>query len=148
MTRMNWVTAAAVFLSLALLADFALPAAAQQEATRSTTEAGPNLRQFQNNFHFSVFLVTDEGVIASDPIKAKLSGAVLRDCNMGLLVIDSNRSMVAQIVGADLCGTGPLGADLLQAALDSAKLSCARLAGAKIEAASMQDTEMDSPVSE
>ena len=71
MTRTTWVAAAAAFLSLALLAAFALPAAAQQEAKRSITELGPNLYRFQNNFHFSVFLVTDEGVIATDPINAE-----------------------------------------------------------------------------
>ncbi len=62
---------------------FALPAVAQQEAKRSITELGPNLFRFQNNCHFFDFLVTDEGVVATDPIKAKLSGAVLRDRNMG-----------------------------------------------------------------
>jgi len=81
--------------------------------------------------------VTDEGVIATDPIKEKLSGAVLRDCNMGPLVIDSNRRRVAQISGADLP----------QAALDGAKLSYVCLGGAKFRAASMEDAEMDSPVS-
>ncbi len=126
---------------------FALPTAAQQEAKRSITELGPNLFRFQNNCHFFDFLVTDEGVVATDPIKAKLSGAVLRDCNMGPLVIDSNRHMVTQIAGADLCGAGLRGNDLAQAGLDSAKLSGARLKSAQIEAASMKDTEMDSPVS-
>jgi len=62
---------------------FALPTAAQQEAKRSITELGPNLFRFQNNCHFFDFLVTDEGVVATDPIKAKLSGAILRDCNIG-----------------------------------------------------------------
>jgi glyoxylase-like metal-dependent hydrolase (beta-lactamase superfamily II) len=47
------------------------PAEAQQNAPkRAITELGPNLYRFQNNFHYSVFLVTDEGVIATDPINA------------------------------------------------------------------------------
>ena len=45
-------------------------AGAQQEVKRSITEIGPNLYRFQNNFHTSVFLVTDAGVIATDPINA------------------------------------------------------------------------------
>lgn len=60
-------------IALALLAAtlLALPAAAQQNAAkRSITEIAPNLYRFQNNFHFSVFLVTDAGVIATDPINA------------------------------------------------------------------------------
>ncbi|NKB50447.1 MAG: MBL fold metallo-hydrolase [Alphaproteobacteria bacterium] len=43
---------------------------AQQEVKRSITGIAPNLYRFQNNFHFSVFLVTDDGVIATDPINA------------------------------------------------------------------------------
>lgn len=43
---------------------------AQQEVKRSITEIGPNLYRFQNNFHTSVFLVTDDGVVATDPINA------------------------------------------------------------------------------
>ncbi len=43
---------------------------AQQEAKRSITEIAPNLYRFQNNFHTSVFLVTDDGVVATDPINA------------------------------------------------------------------------------
>lgn len=47
-----------------------LPSAAQNEPKRSITEIGENLYRFQNNFHFSVFLVTDAGIIATDPINA------------------------------------------------------------------------------
>jgi hypothetical protein len=47
------------------------PATAQQNPpTRAITEIAPNLYRFQNNFHFSVFLVTDDGVLATDPINA------------------------------------------------------------------------------
>lgn len=45
-------------------------ASAQQEVKRSITEIGPNLYRFKNNFHSSVFLVTDAGVVATDPINA------------------------------------------------------------------------------
>ncbi|MBT3398385.1 MAG: MBL fold metallo-hydrolase [Rhodospirillaceae bacterium] len=45
-------------------------AGAQQEVKRSITEIGPNLYRFKNNFHSSVFLVTDAGVVATDPINA------------------------------------------------------------------------------
>ena len=44
---------------------------AQQEPKRSITQIADNLYRFQNNFHFSVFLVTDDGVIATDPINAE-----------------------------------------------------------------------------
>lgn len=43
---------------------------AQQAPKRSITEVAPNLYRFQNNFHVSVFLVTPDGVIATDPINA------------------------------------------------------------------------------
>jgi glyoxylase-like metal-dependent hydrolase (beta-lactamase superfamily II) len=44
-------------------------AAAQQgEATRSITHLAGTVYRFQNNGHFSVFMVTPEGVIATDPI--------------------------------------------------------------------------------
>ena len=43
---------------------------AQQEVKRSITEVAPGLYRFQNNFHVSVFLVTNDGVIATDPINA------------------------------------------------------------------------------
>lgn len=42
-----------------------------QEAKRAITRIAGDLYRFQNNFHFSVFLVTSEGVIATDPINAE-----------------------------------------------------------------------------
>lgn len=42
-----------------------------QDAERSITQIAGDLYRFQNNFHFSVFLVTPEGVIATDPIDAE-----------------------------------------------------------------------------
>ena len=52
--------------------------AQQQEAQREITQIAGDLYRFQNNFHFSVFLVTPEGVIATDPIDAE-AAAWLRD---------------------------------------------------------------------
>ena len=51
-----------------------LPASAQQAAppppTRAITQIAGDLYRFQNGGHFSVFLVTPKGVIATDPINA------------------------------------------------------------------------------
>ena len=43
---------------------------AQQEPKRNITKITGDLYRFQNNFHYSVFLVTSEGVIVTDPINA------------------------------------------------------------------------------
>lgn len=40
-------------------------------AQREITNISGDLYRFQNNFHYSVFLVTPEGVIATDPIDAE-----------------------------------------------------------------------------
>jgi glyoxylase-like metal-dependent hydrolase (beta-lactamase superfamily II) len=57
-----WIAPVAVALaSTAALAQ-------QQEAQREITQVTGDLYRFQNNFHVSVFLVTPEGVIATDPI--------------------------------------------------------------------------------
>ena len=49
---------------------FAGPAISQEAPKRVITNIKGDLYRFQNNFHFSVFLVTPEGVIATDPIDA------------------------------------------------------------------------------
>ncbi|MEE9595225.1 MAG: MBL fold metallo-hydrolase, partial [Acidiferrobacterales bacterium] len=41
---------------------------AQADAKRSITKIAGDLYRFQNNFHYSVFLVTSEGIIVTDPI--------------------------------------------------------------------------------
>ncbi len=46
-------------------------ALAQQEPQREITQIAGDLYRFQNNFHYSVLLVTSEGVIATDPIDAE-----------------------------------------------------------------------------
>jgi glyoxylase-like metal-dependent hydrolase (beta-lactamase superfamily II) len=53
-------------------------ALAQQAPTRAITQVAGDLYRFQNNFHYSVFLVTPEGVIATDPIDAE-AAAWLKD---------------------------------------------------------------------
>ncbi len=45
--------------------------ASAQEPTREITNIAGDLYRFQNNFHYSVFLVTDNGIIATDPINAE-----------------------------------------------------------------------------
>ena len=42
----------------------------QADAKRSITKIAGDLYRFQNNFHYSVFLVTAEGIIVTDPINA------------------------------------------------------------------------------
>ncbi len=42
-----------------------------QEPTREITNIAGDLYRFQNNLHFSVFLVTEDGIIATDPINAE-----------------------------------------------------------------------------
>ena len=53
---------------LTMLAFAPLTAQAQDTPTRAITQIAGDLYRFQNNFHYSVFLVTDEGVIVTDPI--------------------------------------------------------------------------------
>lgn len=54
-----------------LLALFAVtPVANAQDVKRNITQIAGDLYRFQNNFHYSVFMVTPDGVIATDPINA------------------------------------------------------------------------------
>lgn len=68
---MMWRSMAIFFVVAVLMAG--APAQAQQSdpPKRSITQIAGDLYRFQNNFHFSVFLVTEAGVIASDPIDAE-----------------------------------------------------------------------------
>jgi glyoxylase-like metal-dependent hydrolase (beta-lactamase superfamily II) len=63
-----WLAAAAAFALGSL--GTAQPASAQDEVKREITNIAGDLYRFQNKFHVSVFLVTPEGVIATDPINA------------------------------------------------------------------------------
>lgn len=58
--------AAALVVSAAL--GLCAPVHAEDAAKRSITALSGNLYRFQNNFHYSVFLVTDAGIIVTDPI--------------------------------------------------------------------------------
>ncbi len=49
-------------LAVLLLCVAFAPASAQQQAKRAITQIAGDLYRFQNNFHYSVFLVTPEGV--------------------------------------------------------------------------------------
>ena len=62
---------AGLLAAFALLAALGLgPAAAQQAPKRAISKIAGDLYRFQNNFHYSVFLVTPDGVIVTDPIDA------------------------------------------------------------------------------
>ncbi len=57
-------------LALTVAAALSAPAGAQ-DATRAITNITGDVYRFQNNFHFSVFVVTGEGVVVTDPINAE-----------------------------------------------------------------------------
>ncbi len=60
-----------LLISAALFAPILfLSAGSAQEVKRSITQIAGDLYRFQNRFHNSVFLVTPDGVIATDPINA------------------------------------------------------------------------------
>jgi glyoxylase-like metal-dependent hydrolase (beta-lactamase superfamily II) len=74
--RGTWRTGAgmlalALFVTGAAVLGPVAPAAAQDEVKREITNIAGDLYRFQNNFHVSVFLVTPEGVIATDPVNAE-----------------------------------------------------------------------------
>ncbi|MGI9464361.1 MAG: MBL fold metallo-hydrolase [Aestuariivirgaceae bacterium] len=54
-----------------LIAALSSAAMAQDPPKRSIKQITGDLWRFQNNFHYSVFLVTPEGIIATDPINAE-----------------------------------------------------------------------------
>jgi glyoxylase-like metal-dependent hydrolase (beta-lactamase superfamily II) len=49
---------------------------AELEAQREITQVAGDLYRFQNNFHVLVFVVTPEGVIATDPIDANAAACL------------------------------------------------------------------------
>ncbi|MBE9553674.1 MAG: MBL fold metallo-hydrolase [Proteobacteria bacterium] len=59
-----------IMLAIAMVIGSAVAAQAQSEPKRNITQIAGDLYRFQNNFHFSVFLVTPDGVIVTDPINA------------------------------------------------------------------------------
>ena len=68
MKRIHAAIAAALFGLAAM--GFAGTASAQKAPKRAITKIAGDLYRFQNNFHFSVFLVTRDGVLVTDPINA------------------------------------------------------------------------------
>ena len=67
MNKISRLTAAFLLAAIGLAAG---SVSAQQAPQRSITKIAGDLYRFQNNFHYSVFLVTPAGVIATDPINA------------------------------------------------------------------------------
>src|SRR5262245_15699792 len=61
------------FVGCALAATIAAPAAAQQPVPRGIVNITGQLYRAQNNNPYTVFLVTPEGVIMSDPINRDFS---------------------------------------------------------------------------
>ncbi len=49
-------------------------AASAQQLKREITQISDNLYRFQNNFHYSVFMVTPDGVLVTDPINRQAAG--------------------------------------------------------------------------
>jgi glyoxylase-like metal-dependent hydrolase (beta-lactamase superfamily II) len=68
MARKTGLTTAIAALAVLALAWAAPPAMAQDTPKRAITQISGDLYRFQNNFHFSVFLVTEAGVIVTDPV--------------------------------------------------------------------------------
>ncbi len=63
--------AVAVLLVMAVWQSTARHAVAQDDTPRAITKIAGDLYRFQNKCHYSVFMVTPEGVIATDPINAE-----------------------------------------------------------------------------
>lgn len=61
---------AATAAALLLVALLPATVTAQSDVQRQITPIADGLYRFQNQFHFSVFLVTDDGVLVTDPINA------------------------------------------------------------------------------
>jgi hypothetical protein len=83
-------------LQVVLVALGAGPAAAQQEAKRAISKIAGDLYRFHNNFHYSVFLVTPDGVIATDPINAEAAGWLKKEIarRFGKPVEESSSTLV------------------------------------------------------
>jgi hypothetical protein len=59
-------------LAIALLAAVPLAAQQPQAPVREITQISGDLYRVRNNGHYSVFLVTPEGIILADPISTEL----------------------------------------------------------------------------
>lgn len=58
----------ATMVGIVMLASLGVALAQQQPPQRSINKIAGDLYRFQNNFHYSVFLVTPAGIIVTDPI--------------------------------------------------------------------------------
>ncbi len=67
---MNQTISRCVSTCLVILSALFGNAFAQADPDRAITQITGDLYRFQNRFHFSVFLVTSDGIIATDPINA------------------------------------------------------------------------------
>ena len=52
----------------------AQPTIAQSDVKRSVTEIAPDVYRLQNNFHYSMVVLTGEGAVVTDPINADAAG--------------------------------------------------------------------------
>ena len=98
--RLAWTAPLAVALaSTAALAQ-------QQEAQREITQVAGDLYRFQNNSHVSVFLVTPEGVIATDPIDpeaaAWLQGQIQERFNQPIKYLIYSHDHADHIAGGEV----------------------------------------------
>jgi len=59
-----------IVLAMGILIASVVAAQAQNAPKREITQIAGDLYRFKNNFHYSVFLVTPDGVIVTDPINA------------------------------------------------------------------------------
>ncbi len=79
---------------------------AAQDTTRAITKIAGDLYRFQNNFHLSVFLVTDEGIIATDPINAEaamwLKGELASRFNVPVRYLVYSHDHVGHIAGGEV----------------------------------------------
>ena len=78
MTRGRFLLSGVLVLSIWLAGGVA---GAQQAPKRSIAKIAGDLYRFQNNFHYSVFLVTPAGVIVTDPIDADAAGWLVKVSN-------------------------------------------------------------------
>jgi len=70
-TRSKWLTVGIVGLVLLVGINVAVAQQPPQPSKRDITKIAGDLYRFQNNFHYSVFLVTPAGIIVTDPIDAE-----------------------------------------------------------------------------
>ncbi len=57
-------------LLLSTLLAFVIPFSSSFAEDRAVTKIAGDVYRFQNNFHYSIFVITDDGVVVTDPINA------------------------------------------------------------------------------